>query len=260
MEQFSFTISKFQILIFIFFRIAGIIFMAPLLSSRNIPVAIKVLISFICSGLFYFLKDTLEIAYVETIAQLIIVILKELSIGFIIGFISQLIFTGIGFGGQLIGIQTGLSIAMVLDPQDNSHDSVFAVFLNILAVLIFLSINGHHWFFEAVFYSFKVLPLGGMHFSPKILFIVLESFNSIFIISIKIAAPIMGTILILDFIIGILSRMIPQIEVFILAFPLKIASGLFILGLSIEFISILIQRFFYVLPHRINNVINILAG
>ncbi len=259
MDLSSISYNNFQIFVLIFFRVAGIIFMAPILNMKNIPVFLKILFSFACAVMFFTFRINQNTVYIFSILQLTIAIAAEIIIGFIIGYISQLVFTAVAIGGQLLGVQTGLGLANILDPIDNSHSSILTNLLNIFAIMIFLSINGLNWFFEALSMSFHTIPIGNIHASPKILMIVLTSFNTLFISGIKIAAPIMGTVLILDAALGILSRIVPQIEIFILSFPFKIAGGLLILALSLKFIALLLNKMFSVLPLDITKLIHLFA-
>ncbi|MBI5206479.1 MAG: flagellar biosynthetic protein FliR [Candidatus Firestonebacteria bacterium] len=258
MNPLGLSYSQFQILVLVFFRIAGIIFMAPVLNGQMIPMPVKVFFCFVTCGLFFnFVKD-INISYMDSVPQLLISIISELSIGFIIGFVSQLIFTGITFAGELIGLQIGLSIAHVLNPLENHENSIISNFINLMAILIFLNINGHHWFFESLDLSLKILPLGLIHYPAKIMLIVLNSFNKLFIIAIKISAPIMGTILILDLVFGFLSRMVPQIEIFIMSIPLKISGGLIMLALTLGSISNILQKIISELPYTMVKIVKLL--
>jgi flagellar biosynthetic protein FliR len=161
----------------------------------------------------------------------------EIVIGFIIGISVQLIFAGIQLGGQVIGFQMGLSVANVLDPLTNSQVSVTARFNDIMAMLIFLAVNAHYMFLRVIAESFQILPPLAFQFTRSLMDRLIVLAGNMFVIAIKVAAPVMGVLLLTSIALGLIARTVPQLNVFIVAMPLKIIIGLVIMGVSASLVA-----------------------
>jgi flagellar biosynthetic protein FliR len=146
--------------------------------------------------------------------------------------------------GQLAGIQMGIGLSNLIDPQTQEHITSLAQWQNLLALLIFLSIDGHHLLIRAVADSFRVLPLGGGIPSPEGFGMVVDLAGGLFVIALKVAAPVLVLLLLVNAAMGVLAKLIPQLNVFIVGFPLNVAAGLFVLTASQPFtVRLLMQSF-----------------
>ena len=159
----------------------------------------------------------------------------ETLIGFTIGLVAQLTFGAVQMAGQLAGIQMGIGLSNLIDPQTQEHITSLAQWQNLLALLVFFSVDGHHMLIRAVADSFRVLPLGGGLPSAAGFGMVMDLAGGLFVVALKIAAPVMVLLLLVNAAMGVLSKLIPQLNVFIVGFPLNVAAGLFILTASQPF-------------------------
>ena len=162
-------------------------------------------------------------------------IIGEVMIGLIIGFCVRIVFTGIQLAGQLVGFQMGMSIANVLDPASSNQVSLMSQFNYIVAFLVFLTINAHHLFIRALSESFFVVPpmtflMDHFIFEKIVLFA-----NNIFIIAIKVGAPVIVTLLLTSFIFGLIARMVPQIHIYIVSMPIQILIGLSVTAIVLPY-------------------------
>ncbi|HEX2947125.1 MAG TPA: flagellar biosynthetic protein FliR, partial [Clostridia bacterium] len=142
------------------------------------------------------------------------------------GFIAYITYNAIYIAGEIIDMQVGFGIVNVMDPMSNIQVPVTANVYFIISMLVFLSINGHHMLIKALFDSFTTLPVGTAKFNPGITDTFVGLFSSVFSTGFKIAAPIVATILIADIVLGTISRMVPQMNIFVIGMPLKIIVGI----------------------------------
>jgi len=183
----------------------------------------------------------------------------ETLIGFTIGLVSQLTFGAVQMAGQLAGIQMGVGLSNLIDPQTQEHITSLAQWQNLLALLVFLSIDGHHMLIRAIADSFTVLPLGGGMPQAAGFGIVLDLAGGLFVVALKIAAPVMVLLLLVNAAMGVLAKLIPQLNVFIVGFPLNVAAGLFVLAASQPFTVRLLTASFGEVGTVLANVVRALG-
>lgn len=210
----------------------------PVFSSKNIPGLFKAGLALAFTIILYQTPDLCS-HYDLAIGTIpfCIGLAGEIVIGFIIGISAQLIFAGIQLGGQIIGFQMGLSIANILDPLTSSQVSVTARFNDLMAMLIFLAVNAHYLFLRAIAESFQILPPLGFQFTRSLMDKLIVLAGNMFVIAIRVAGPVMGVLLLVSVALGLIARMVPQLNVFIVAMPLKIIIGLFIMGVSASLVA-----------------------
>lgn len=233
--------SKYELFLLVLTRVSGIFIISPFFSAQNIPNILKIGFSFILSILISLTLDiniTLEgTTFVATIA-------KELMVGLIIGFISYMFFTVFYIMGQLIDMKIGFGMVNVMDPQHKVQVPLMGNFYYILAFLILFSINGHHMIINAIVDSYEFIPIGKFTFDEEIAFFLINILSKTFATGFKLAAPIIAIILLIDLVLGILARTIPQMNVFVVSMPLKILVGFLIISISIPiFYTITIDIF-----------------
>jgi len=250
---FSPTKIEFLCFLLILTRVSGVLVTAPILASRNIPPKTKIGLAFFTSLILFPFISTPEIP--EQLISYALLIGKELLVGLTIGYIANLMFMGILVAAKVIDFQMGFAIANVVDPLTNIQVSVTGQFQYILAMLFFLIINGHHHLFSALARSFEVVPLTTFEISPHLIGSINQLFSEIFVIGIKIGAPVMGALLMASLILGIIARTMPQMNVFIVGIPLKIGVGFAILIITMPFFFLFLNRIIQRIPLEILNAI-----
>jgi len=235
-------ISKFWL---IFSRIVGIIFFAPVFSNEAINYILKLSLTLTLSILIFPFIEAHEINIIEHPINYLLAITKELLIGIVIGFAVRLVFTGIHLAGDMAGRQMGLGFAEMVSPESGVQMPIIAELYAITSILIFLAIDGHHWLLVAISKSFDVIPFAGLEYSTKITEYIVTLSGNIFVIGFRLAAPIICTIFLTNLALGLISRAIPQVNVFILGFPLKITMGLVFISVSIRLFSREVVSLFY---------------
>lgn len=156
----------------------------------------------------------------------------EVVVGLILGYTATLVFNSIRIAGQLLDVQIGLSMAAIFDPQSESQNTLLSQFLYSLAVLIYMLVDGHHQLLQSLAKSYELIPLTSFELGDgKFVWQMVEIFSGVIVLALKIAGPVLAVLVIIDLSLGLVARTVPQLNVFMLAFPLKI--GLGILALAI---------------------------
>jgi flagellar biosynthetic protein FliR len=169
---------------------------------------------------------------VDSNVSLVLLSMREVFVGLILGGVAALIFYGVEYAGELAGMQMGFAIAGILDPQTGHQVSIVSKFQGALAILLFLAVNGHYFVLKALLDSLAVLPVGSMavNLGASMSFVTLA--GKVFVIALQIAAPATILLLLVNVGLGVIARMVPQMNVFIVGFPLMITVGVFMFYVS----------------------------
>ena len=243
MTLLNLSLPMVQAAVLIFTRVGAILLTAPLFSSGSIPVHVKIGLSFMLAVIVFPLVSVNDIL-VLPLASLGIAMAGEVLIGVIIGFTARLLFAAVQLAGQLVGFQMGFGIVNVIDPQTSSQVSIIAQFENIITLLIFMAVNAHHWFIMAIAKSFEVVPLLAFSFTNSLMEALVRLSCDMFVVAAKVAAPIIAILLFTSVALGLLARTVPQMNIFIVGFPLKLAIGLLAVGLTLPLLSTLLRNLF----------------
>ena len=225
-------IAQFQIYFLTFTRIMATIVHVPVIGGRSVPNLVKIGIGLLLA-IFLAPIQTSQSTFVSMdIVAFSIAIGREIIIGTIAGYAADLAFGALQIAGSLMGLGSGFMAGQTLNPTigDNgtSLDQIFVT----TAFLIFFVLNGHHIFLLGLAKTFEVLPINSEipQLAENTIFHLTGSMISI---GIQISLPILGALMLTDIAMGLLSRVAPQIQVFFLGIPLKIAFGLFALAIAI---------------------------
>lgn len=225
-----FGIIDFIMVILIFIRVSAALVTAPIFGSKIVPLIPKLFFSLVIAYVVYLTIDRNSISSVPTGWMLIILSIKEAITGMIMGFMLQFVFWGVTYAGTLIGFDMGLTMAEVFDPSSEDNTNIIGQFLYYGAVMVFFIINGHHYVISSLKYSFSVIPLGKFTLTKPVYDLIVIYSASIFVIAVKIAAPIIVSFFLINIAEGIVARIIPQMQVFFVTQPLKIGIGLLLLA------------------------------
>jgi len=252
-------LEQFQAFLISTARVAGFIGAIPVFSGPQAPNQVKVALVFCCSLVLFplmqgYIPDTSLTTY-----SFIILIIVEVLIGTIVGLTARLIFTAVEFGGTIIGFQMGFAAANVFDPQNERQVSLLSQFQNVFAILIFLAINGHHIFLQTAVLSYQLLPPGQIDFSGGAVPYLMELTSHMFAIGVQFSAPVLAVLLLSGLILGVLSRVFPQLNVFLLSFSVNIGISFIVIALTLSLSSTLLSREFDTLGERFVLLLGLLA-
>lgn len=219
-------------------RISGLFAVSPFFGGQNIPQRPKLALALALGVIFLSLHGSIVNGELiaTSIPQLAVVMAQEFAIGLMIGFAAELLFTGIRMSGEFVSVQMGMSIAGVLDPTTGAQTPIVGQFFYMVAFFLLLSFNLHHGFLMALERSFQVLPLGqGIPVLTGAIANVLAISSDMFVMAILVAAPVMGLLLITEVSLGFVAKVMPQMNIFMVALPLKIALGLLAIMASLPY-------------------------
>ena len=218
-------------------RVLATLAALPIFGDRRIPMTTRIGLAAIIAGL---LLPVVRIGQAEAPAHLIalaVLVTKEVAVGLIIGFVSLLIFQAMQYGGQIVGFQMGFAIVNVIDPQSQQQVSLIGEMQYLMAALLFLVLNGHHMLLAAMARSFELVPPFSVSPAPEMFGGLVGMTGEIFVIGVKIAAPAMAALLLTNVALSIVARTVPQMNIFIVGFPIGIAVGLAALAFSTPLVA-----------------------
>jgi len=216
----------------IVFRIGGAFTFMPFFGSAAIPVRLKAVLVLLCTALLYpQIPVALNITAPSALAQLV---LSELMLGLLMGLCLQFAFESVQLAGQLGGFQMSFSLVNVLDPQTNVDTPVLANFQQMVALLLFLQMNIHHWILRAFQKSFERVPPGTISFSAEQLHALFRAAGAMWVAGLQLAAPLVLATMVIDVTVGFVSKAAPQIPVLFLSIPVKTLLGFAVLALSLS--------------------------
>jgi len=243
-----FSVSNIILFMAIITRLSGLFMTAPIFSTYPIPMQVKVwLAATIAFILFPIVQYNTSFVVPNSVPALSLILLKEFLIGFAMGFCANIVFIGVELGVNMFAVQMGLSASQALNPASGGTSPVITRAYTFLAAMLFLAIGAHQWLFSALYNSFKTMPIGyTFNFTPEIVGQIVTMTSQLFSIGLGVALPIFGVLFITDVLLGFTSKMMPQMNIFMVSMPLKIYLGL-ILSLIFmrpmaEYISVLIER------------------
>lgn len=234
----------FLTLLFIIIRVSAVVAFAPVFSQSSIPAQVKIAFIVLFSvALYPAVKDYISIEKL-TVFGLAAVVMKEVLLGAALGFTVHFLWAGLELGAQLLGFMMGFSIANVLSPEENVQISILSEFESIVAILVFLAIDGHHIFIKAIADSFKIMPVGGFILNQNMFDMLNRLVALMFGVSFRILAPAIIALIITNIVFGIIARTMPQVNILIVAFPLSIGIGLFVIGASLQYSVFVLIKYY----------------
>jgi len=242
-----FSAAQVELFFLVLIRVSTILVMIPILGDRTTPLRVKGGLSILVTALVLPFVEP-PAAPADDLFGLGLRMGGEVFVGVILGFAGRLLFAGIQMAGQLVGFQMGFAIVNVIDPVTSGQVSIIAEFQYMLAGLLFLAVDGHHTMIQAISESYRVLPVLGFHVTGELVQSLVALSRNMFVIAAKISAPIVVALLCANVGLGLVARTVPQINIFIVGFPLQIAIGLIGVGVTLPLFLHLAAGLFSNLP------------
>ncbi len=258
MDSLILPTDQIEIFLLCLARVVALIASIPVFSGSQIAVRIKIGLAVMTTVLLFPSMSAYTPNVSLTLTEFGIFLVNEVLIGILIGLIAQLVFTAVSFGGTVIGYQMGFAAANIFDPQTTQQLSLMSQFINILALLAFLSFDIHHYFFRAIVETYQYFPPGYIDFSGGAVAELMRLASHMFVLGVKFSAPILALLMLSSFVLGILARVFPQLNVFMLSFPLNISISFFVIGLTLRAMFFILRREFDTLAENILNIFHLL--
>lgn len=221
-------------------RILALVASAPVIGNRQVPARIKVGLAMLITFLIAPTLDMPTGVEASSGAGLFIVV-QQLLVGLAMGFSMRLIFTAIEMAGDIMGMQMGLGFASFYDPVNSTNTQILSQFLGIIAVLAFLSLNGHLYMLATLAESFRIFPISTQVPSASAMHTLALWGSSIFSHALRLALPLIAALLITNLALGILTRSAPQLNIFAIGFPITLIVGFATLMLTLPYFTSILE-------------------
>ena len=241
-EFINYGTNTLQIFLLVLLRASGLFLMAPVFSDKSIPTQVRVGLLILVSGLVVSAINHPTLPEMSSLWQLAGLAAKEIFVGVVIGLTFRLLFMGIKTGGGILGYQIGFAMFNLPDVNTSDQVSIISRLWYLIAIVIFFTVNGHHLVLSAFTDSYLVMPPGLVRTGSSAGELMIKYTAYVFVIAVKVAAPIMITLFLTDIALGTIAKTMPTMNVFFVGFPIKITVGLSVLALSLPLFAYVMQK------------------
>ena len=254
-------LSNADLFILIFVRIMGTILITPVIGGTHIPAMVRIALSLAISAILFYSGDIVtQIEYADSVLGYGMLIMQEFLVGFIIGFVVFLVLNITYFAGHFIDQQIGFSMVSVYDPITQEQVPISGNLYYFALCTLMIVTNGHHLIIKSLFYSYKAVPLvsAQLFMNGKLISVISGLVVDFFAIGFSIALPVIAIILIMDLVLGILTKTVPKINVFVVGIPAKLFAGLVTMMLIAPMLSGVSSIFYNEISDAVLNVIKVM--
>ena len=230
----------------IFIRISAILFALPFFGDEPIPVQVRILLG---AAMVFGFQSRIPVDWIQgfptDIFAYMLLVLKEIVIGLFLGFVGRLAFDGILMAASLVGYQMGFGSADLMFPGSDSQMSAFTALHRSVMMLLFLTMNLHHIYLDALVRTFELIPAGGALPNKDIALFFIELTSGVFRVAMQLAAPVLVALLLANAALGLAARTVPQLNVFTMSFPVGFFVGMFVYIACLPFFPQWTNDFFF---------------
>lgn len=231
------------ILFFLLFaRISGLFAFFPFFSHANIPISLKTAITMFMVIFLYPLVPPLKAEV--TLMFLALAVTSELLIGFIAGLFLSIVFAMLQLAGMQISFVMGFTMANVIDPQTSTSIPLMSQFLSLIGLMIILAFNGHHQMLLFISDSLQLLPLGTFYPQTNIVTYLAQAITGMFVYGFILSFPVLAFSLLLDVVFGMLMKTMPQFNLLVVGFPIKITVSFVVLVATLASMMVIFKKEF----------------
>ncbi|MGI6129536.1 MAG: flagellar biosynthetic protein FliR [bacterium] len=224
-------------------RCGGFLATAPFFSSRSIQPSVRVFLSLLLAFLLLPLFPADNLILSASLWAFSLAMLREVVLGLVLGYASSIVFAAFQVAGQVLDMQMGFGMVNVLDPQSGTQVPLIGNFLYLIAMMVFLAYDGHHFLLHALHSSWRQIPPGAVwgEPGPGLFWVVVRAVTVMFLAGVEIATPVLGALFLADLALGVLARTMPQLNIFVVGLPLKSLLGLFTVSVSLPVYGVFLR-------------------
>jgi len=253
----DYFVYNFQTFLMMMARILGLFSVAPVFSGDGISFAYRIFFAFLVTLILFPISSTYMMPVPNSMGEYYLIVLSELAIGILIGFLMNIIFATFQMAGEYFSVQIGFSYTEVLDPVGQSSLPVISTLKNLMAIMVFLVIGAHRTVIETLALSYQKVQLTSL--TAELQNGIIKSFEiavgAMFVIAFKISLPVLGVLLLVTVAEALMGKAAPQMNILQLSFPAKILIGLSVLILIVPFIESQMVRTFEISIDQIQRLI-----
>ena len=231
----------------VFMRVSAFLYVLPFFSTVNFPHALRIALGAIMALLIAPLLPHFAMGKLSFFA-LVGVSFQEVSVGLLLGFASRMIFYAVDLAGNIVGMEMGLNLGAMMNPASQQSDQAPGMILFFLASIVMLTLDLHHWILMGFERTYSVLPIGGAHLNSALFETMVSQTTHIFMIALQISAPMIAVSFVVTLVFAVLSRAVPQMNVFAESFGFRIAAGLMVFGFTLQLTAIHVMNALRRLP------------
>lgn len=233
MIDYAFSVVELEYFMLIFCRVSCLIYVVPFFSMNNTPRRIRIGLSFLVSLLLFYTLETRSQLVYDTVYGYAVLVIKEVATGLLMGYACNVCTTVVGFAGRIIDMETGLSMASLMDPTTRENMSISGMIYSYALTLMLMITGIYQYIIKALAESFILIPVAGTKFhSEKLLAAMLKFMSDYVLIAFRICLPIFAVMILLNALLGILAKVAPQMNMFSVGMQLKVLVGLSILFMT----------------------------
>ncbi len=225
----------------VFARVSALISVVPIFGSGVVPASVKAAFSLVLALILTPMVAPSTQPLPDDLAGYAALVAGEVAIGLVIGFAVFLVFIGVQMAGQMLDFQMGFGIMNIINPAMETQAPLVGFFQFVVAMLIFLAVQGHHRIIASLFESFGKVPVTTFSYHAALTGRMIEASGRLFYVGLQIAAPALATLLLTSFVLAIVGRFIPQINLLIVGFPIRTAVGVTMLILTLQ-VMVMVMR------------------
>lgn len=246
------------LLLFIFMRMTGCIVFSPIFGRTNIPIIIRVGLTLMLS-LFSYQLVPVRTVVLPNILIFFVTMIRELFLGFLIGFIMQLFVAVILISGENMDMQIGISMSKIYDPQSNVSMPITGSFINAMFFLLFFSTGAHRTLIQVFVQLCVIVPYGELAIQSQVFSHLVMLFRLILIYAVKLSLPVMASQLITEFAVGLVMKAVPKLNIFMINIQIKVILGLGILLLMAGPLASFLERLINLMFDQIDGLYRMLT-
>jgi flagellar biosynthetic protein FliR len=243
----------------VFLRASAFLLVLPFFTMANFPVTMRVATSAIIALLLAPILPSFPLDKLDFISVLG-VMAQEVTIGLLLGFVSRMVFYAVDIAGSIISTETGLNLAAIFDPETQQSSQIAGTILVFLATVVMLSLNLHHWMLLGFEQTYTILPMGGAHLNNALFENILAQTSRVFVVALQISAPVIAVSFVITLIFAVLSRAVPEMNVFSEMFGFRIVGGLIVFGFTLQLSAQYVSNYLNRLPEDLMNVAQMIGG
>ena len=228
--QLQFTVENLEYFLFIVTRVSAFVFTAPFFSFGSIPRQFKIAFTLIFSTLLYLTLPSVPVTYPGVIGFSLMVMSEALA-GALLGYFTNIVMTILNFTGRLIDMEIGFAMVTMYDPVFKVDTSVTGNLYNYFVIILLLVNDFHHYFLKAFVDAFKVVPIGRAVISANTVNVITYFLGNYFMIAMRLMLPIYATMLLVNVVLGVMAKVAPQMNMFVVGIQLKLLGGLVVMVL-----------------------------
>lgn len=254
----SFTIENLEFFLLILIRMSGFIFSAPFYSLSNVPKRVQIGLSVFISIILFGTLNVTKLEYTGVIGYGGLVI-TELIIGLVIGYIMSVCIYILNFSGQLIDMEIGFSMVNVMNPTANMTTTVTGNLYTYFVMMVLLASDLYRYILKAMIDAFTFIPVGTAGIETDMYKIMVTFMKDYFIIGFRIILPIFAAMLMVNVVLGVLAKVAPQMNMFVVGMQLKVFVGLILLTLAAKYIPVISDLIYSEIKIMVNEVVKVLS-